>query len=179
MRVRGRIVTLRESIRQTGSSRRGFTLAEAMIAVAILAVSVLAITEMIVAGQMATYEAMHQRRGQSLVEAMMEEVISKPYDDPDEVSAFGPEVDEVDREDFDNTDDFDGWTEDFGDIVDATGAAYGTGFARFSRAVTCAAASQTVGGLSVTVDGLDVTVTVTDDRGSQWQTTRFIPETAD
>lgn len=167
---------MRPRYRQFRKSRRGFTLAEALVAVVILSISVLAITEMIVAGQMATYEALHQRRGQSLLESMMEEVLSKPYDDPDNVSAFGPEDDEVGREYFDNTDDYDEFTEDFTEVADATGSVYVGGFNRFSRRVTCAATSKTISGLSVTVDGIDVTVTVTDDRGSQWQITRFVPE---
>lgn len=156
----------------------GFTLVEVMIATAILAFAVAAVSQAIVAGQMQTYEALHNWRGLCLAEAMVEEIISLPYDDPDGGGGAGPEAGEPNRNQFDNCDDFHGYSETAGNVDDAAGNGYGDMFDRFSRAVTATYTQQAVPGMGAPQDGLQVTVTVTDDRGLTWSIVRFITEPA-
>lgn len=156
---------------------RGFTLAEALLAAAILSFSVAAIAQAVVAGQMHTYEALHQLRGMTLAEALMEEILAQPWDDPNDTTTPGPEADELDRTMFDNIDDYDGFAEAAGDVADGAGAVYGSKFARFARSVTVVAATKSIAELGGTdIDGQSITVTVTDDRGMTWALTRFVPE---
>jgi prepilin-type N-terminal cleavage/methylation domain-containing protein len=154
---------------------RGFTLPEVLAAAAILALSVAAIAQAVAVGQAATYAALREVRVQALAEALFEEVLALPYDDPDGASALGPEADESTRDDFDNADDFDGFAEAAGAIRDAQGQAYPSAFQSFSRSVSMQAVSESVPGFSQTIDGLSVTVTVTNELGATWAFTRFVP----
>ena len=153
-----------------------FTLAEVLIASVVLAIAAAALTQAIVAGQVQTSEALRDWRAVSLAEALLEEVLALPYDDPQGASAPGPEAGENSRASFDNCDDFHGFTETAGNLTDATGAAYGQTFQIFSRSVTAAYTTQTPPGLGGPINGLDVTVTVTDDRQTTWSISRFIAE---
>ena len=162
---------------RTGHRARGFTLAEALLAAAILSFSVAAIAQAVVAGQMHTYEALHQLRGMTLAEALMEEILAQPWDDPNDTSAPGPEADELNRTLLDNMDDYHGFTEAAGDVADAAGQVYGSKFTRFARSATVAAATKAITELGGDdIDGLSITVTVTDDRGMTWTLTRFVPQ---
>lgn len=155
------------------AGQRGFTLMETLIASTVLAVCVLAISQLIVAGQMQTYAALHQDRALSLAEAIIEEMVALPYHDPEGGVDLGPDAGESSRADFDNLDDYHGYQETAGHVVDIAGESYGLRFARFSRQVTCADTTLPVG--EVDVPGLLVTVTVRD--GAQtWTVTRFIPQ---
>lgn len=155
-------------------SKRGFTLPEVMLALAVLMFIVAALTQAVVAGQMHVYEAIHEVRAVSLAEAMMDEVLAKPYDDPDGASVAGPEAGENDRDDFDNADDYDGYTEGPDDVADFAGAAYPDAYQSFTRSVT--AAYDTVTNLGEDRDGLLITVTVTDADNRTWTISRFVPE---
>ena len=157
---------------------RGFTLAESLMATAVLALAVLAITQAIVSGQMQTYEALHDQRAVSLGEALVEEVLALPYADPEGAAGAGPDTGESNRSRFDNADDFEGFSESIGSVVDAAGNAYGKLFQRFGRSVAAKYGQQTVSGFADPIDGLAVTVTVTDDRGLTWTLSRFIAEPA-
>lgn len=160
--------------RRHRTGQRGLSLVEVLIASAILAFAVAAITQAITAGQMQTAEALHQVRATALVEAMLEEIVSLPYHDPQEPGAAGPEAEEGDRPAFDNADDYHGYTEPAGACVDVDLAAYPSTFDAFGRSVTCVYGTETAFG--ETIDGLHVTVTVTDARGQTWTSTRFMPE---
>jgi len=156
--------------------KRGISLIEVLIASAVLAFAVVAICQAVVAGQMQTYEALHQLRGMALAEALVEEIQALPYDDPEAAPDAGPDAGETGRDLFDNSDDFEGFAETAGNVVDADGTSYGDAFAPFSRGVTASYGTVTVNDLSGPVTGLTVAVTVTDDRGMTWTATRFIPE---
>ena len=158
--------------------QRGISLIEVLIASAVLSFAVAAICQAVVAGQQQTYEALHDLRGMSLAEALVEEVQALPYADPEGVEAAGPDAGETDRGLFDNSDDFHGFTETVGNVADAGGVAYGAGFAPFNRAATATYGTVAVAELGGAVSGLTVVVTVTDDRGQAWTATRFIPEPA-
>lgn len=146
------------------------------MASAILSFAVAAITQAITAGQMQTAEALHQVRAMALVDAMLEEIQSKPYADPEGAVAVGPDAGETDRTLFDNADDYHGYSEATGDCADVELAAYSGRFDVFSRSVVCVYGTQTVAAFGDPIAGLNATVTVTDTRGQTWQSTRFIPE---
>ena len=156
--------------RRTG----GFTLPEVMLASTILLFVVSALTQAVVSGQMHVYEAIREVRATTLAEAMLDEVLAKPYLDPEGGGAVGPEAGEDDRGDFDNVDDFDGFVEAAGDVADFSGAVYPQSYANYSRQVAVAATTQTF--LGQDIDGMLITVTVTDERGRTWALDRFVPE---
>lgn len=155
----------------------GFTLPEVLMASAILAFAVAAISYAISTGHAQTHNALHELRALSLAEAMMEEIVARPYADPEGAAATpGPDAGESDRSDFDNCDDFDGYSEEQGEVTDADGVAYPSAFAPFSRSVTAVYETMNFTTMGGSIDGLTVTVTVTDARGRTWQAIRFIPE---
>jgi len=119
---------------------------------------------------MQTADALHRTRAMELAEALMEEVLRLAYVDPDGLG-------EVGRANFDNLQDFDGFSETAGTLSTADGTALGTPFQGFSRSVSVVPANAG-NGISVTgfgnpLPGLIVTVTVTDVAGTTWELTRF------
>ncbi len=144
---------------------------ESLIASAILAVTVVAVTQAVFAGQMQTADALHRARAMELAEALTDEVLRLPYTDPD---ASGGEVG---RANFDNLEDFNGFSEAAGALADAGGTAYGSALQGFSRSVAVVSANGgsgiTVTGLGSALPGLTVTVTVQDAAGASWVLTRF------
>ena len=155
---------------------RGFSLMEAMFAVVVLSFSVAALTQAVVSGQSHTYEAMHASRAISLAEAMIDEVLSKPYVDPDGDVTVGPDAGESSRDLFDCADDYDGLTEAAGAVADQSGVVYPELYQKFGRSVTAGYTTEKFVDLGGDHDGLTVTVTVTDTKGRVWTVTRFIQE---
>lgn len=165
--------------RQHPSRCSAFTLAEVLIASAVLAFVVGALTQAVLSGQMQNYEAILDARGMSLAESMIDEIIVLPYADPEGETTIGPDTGEVARSDFDNVDDYHGFTESAGALADFDSAALPTAYQEFDRSVTVASQSQSIAALGGTVDGVDVTVTVTHQNGRTWTVVRFVPEEAE
>lgn len=152
-------------------------MAEVLIASSVLSIAVLAIVDAVTTGQQTTYQAMHDLRGMALAEALMEEIQSMPYDDPDGgTEDVGPEDGEVDRTDFDNADDYHGYSEDVGATKDVGGIDYPSIYAKFGRSVTAVYENLTVTEFGGDQAGLTITVNVTDNRGQEWSLTRFMKE---
>lgn len=167
----------RKPARGAPAAGRGFTLIEAMLAAAVLAFVVAALSQAIVAGQMQTYDAMHSGRAVSLAEALMEEIIVLPYDDPEGGTGIGADDGESTRQDFDDIDDYHGFAEATATLTDAEGNAYPALFEPFSRRVTVATDQVDVAAFGGALDGVMVTVTVQEGTtGRQWQVDRFVPE---
>jgi len=162
--------------RPAGAS--GFTLMEVMFAVLVLAFSVAALTQAVVSGQSHTYEAMHSSRAVTLAEAMIDEVLSKPYLDPEGDLAVGPDAGETSRDLFDNADDYDGFTEALGAVRDQSLTLYPQLYQKFSRSVSATYTTVNLVDLGGNHNGLTVTVTVTDQNGRVWTISRFIQEPA-
>ena len=99
----------------------GFTLVESLLASALLAMTIAAITMPFTAA--ARNEQADARRtvASSLAKELMEEILAQPFDDPDGSSNPGPEAGETDRANFDNIDDYHGYSEAAGQIVDGAG----------------------------------------------------------
>jgi len=170
----------RVSNRGRGARRAGgFTLLEALFAASVLAVVVAAVTQSIVAGQMQTYDAMHSARAVALTEAMMEEILVLPYDDPEGGVVIGPDAGETTRQQFDDIDDYHGFTEAAGTLTDAEGNLYNDLYQGFTRSVTVATGSVDVAAFGAAQNGLTITTAVQEGTtGRTWVVTRFVPEPA-
>lgn len=155
--------------------QRGLTLMEVLLACAVLGFVVAAVAPAIVAGQMQAHDAMREERAVQLADALLEEILSKPYADPEGATVTGPDAGETQRTLFDNCDDYHGYSEALGAVSDAAGVAYPSVYSVFSRSVTCTYETVSVTGLGSKA-GLTVVVTVTDDHGRNWSVTRFVPE---
>ena len=101
-------------------------MAEVMIASIILSITVFALSSARSAGHQLTYDAMREARAQALAEALIDEVISLPYDDPEGETVMGPDTGETSRSLYDNIDDFNGYLEEAGALADADGTSYPT-----------------------------------------------------
>jgi len=157
-------------------ARPGLTLPETLLAIGILAFATVALSHAVAAGQKVSYQALHELRALTLAEAMMDEVLSKPYTDPDGDVTPGPETGELDRADYDAMDDFHGHSSMDEELVaDAAGDAYPNSFQAFTRTVTAAYTTQTINDLGgESQSGLLITVTVIDGKGQSWVLNRFV-----
>ena len=117
-RFRPGIVSMNQLCRK---SRRGLTLIESLLAGVILSACIFAVTVPFTAG---IYNDQVQERGTqagNLAEELMEEIISKNFDDPQGASSPGPETGETSRLLFDNIDDYHGLVELAGAVKDFSG----------------------------------------------------------
>jgi len=153
----------------------GFTLAECMIAVVLLAVVVVAVSQAVVSGQAELHDAISMQRAMRLAEDMQERIAALPYCDPGGVMVPGPEANGSEAPQFNNADDFDGYTELPGQLRDIGGNLYPGDYQAFTREVSAEYQTQTVPGLGSPIGGLMVTVTVMDHRGRPWSVSRFLP----
>lgn len=143
--------------------RGGFSLVE--VAISVLLVGGLFIVAMNMAGASQVTQTRYAEREQALLlaEALLSEAMQLPYEDADETGLlFGPEVGEDDgtRQNFDDVDDYDGWTAT--PPIDSNGVAV-AGADRFTRSVEVVWADvDTPKAMSATESGIKrVTVTVT------------------
>lgn len=120
----------------TTQSRAGFTLVESLLAAVVLLIAVAAVIVPFTVG--ARNEHVDRRRtvASGLAQEMIEEILSKPFADPQGASSPGPEPGEADRADFDNMDDYHGYSEAAGSVTDPAGVpATDAGEAELSRHV--------------------------------------------
>lgn len=155
--------------------RRALTIVECVIAMTILPLAVAAVAMAVVAGQSQALTAMRQVHVAALAEDLMEEVLSRPYVDPQGTSAAGAEPGENGRDRFDNMDDYHGFTEDAGELERLDGSAYEEAFQRFSRTVACRYVPLTPP-LGEPCQGLEITVRVLEQGVEIHALTRVVPE---
>jgi len=146
------------------------------MAAAILALAVAAIAQALVAGQQQVAYALHEQRAIMLAEALVEEILSYPYADPQGDVGMGPDSGESGRGSFDNVDDFNGYQDVAGSLQDAAGEAYPDTFQVFSRLVAVSSSNMSLSVFSALQPGVVVSVKVTDDAGRFWIVKRFVPE---
>jgi MSHA pilin protein MshD len=151
-------------------------LIEVLIASAILSFVTLGIVQAVSAGQARTLDALKRARAQALAEVLIEEILAKPYADPEGETAFGPDSGEASRDDFDNIDDFHGYIESAGNLADHAGAAYPNDYQSLARSVSVVAVTNSVIDLGGDHDGVQVTVSVNEPGGRVWSIERFVPE---
>jgi len=90
---------------------KGFTLIEALLASGVLAASIGAITCPFVAAAQNEQEDARRTVAIHLAQELMEEIIDRPFYDNDGFGASGPDLGEYTIDQFDNIDDFDGYTD--------------------------------------------------------------------
>ena len=103
--------------------RKGLTLLECLIAIALLAMCVFALTVPANVTAATEFEDARRTIATGLATEMMEEILSKDFDDPDGSTVRGPEWNETSRSRFDNVDDYHGYTEAEGVVLDIQGNA--------------------------------------------------------
>lgn len=103
-----------------------FTLAEALIASAILVASITAISLPFTAAAHNQQAEARRTVAVSLAQELMEEILSKPFADPNGASTPGPEAGETTRALFDNLDDYNGFAESEGQIIGLDGQTVST-----------------------------------------------------
>jgi Tfp pilus assembly protein PilV len=95
-----------------GRKGSGFTLAEALIATTVLAIVSATAALPFAAGMQQTNEAAKLEQAAALGQAMMEEILARPFFQPGNTTAVpGPGAGETSRPLFDNVDAFDGYAE--------------------------------------------------------------------
>jgi type II secretory pathway pseudopilin PulG len=110
LELQGRIVE--DARHNTPSCRRAFTIVEAVISTVIVAVMFVAALSTVGAARITQHRAALVSRGRLLVESLLSEVLQQSYKDSDGAAVFGVESGEATttRADFDDVDDFDGWS---------------------------------------------------------------------
>ena len=92
-------------------SRAGITLVESLLAATVLAMAVTAIVVPFSAGAKSVHEDARQTLAVALAQDLMEEILAKPFYDPD-----GSDADEEERWDWDDMADYDALVEAEGEI---------------------------------------------------------------
>ncbi len=123
------------------ATRRGFTLAEAMMATVVLSIAAAGVLLPFTSGAKVRAEGLRRTLAAKLAGDLMEQITCKPFHDPDGSSYDynpGPDAGESTIGDFDNLDDFHGYSEPQGQVKDVTGTIFtDLNYANFSRNVTC------------------------------------------
>ena len=113
----------------------GFTLAEAMMAVVVLGIAAASVLIPFISGAAVRAEGVNRTLAARLASDLMEQILQLPFHDPDDETSYslGPE-----SGDFDNIDDYHGYTELQGQVKDVNGTVFDdSNYAMFSRNVTC------------------------------------------
>lgn len=91
--------------------RPGFSLLETAIASVLVGVLLVAAMRTIGASTFAQHRSAERVTGEFLADGLLAEILAKDYQDPSGVSEFGPGPDESSKKDFDDVDDYHGWSE--------------------------------------------------------------------
>jgi len=150
-------------------------LAEALIASVVLAVALVAISATFSSGHEQGYQAAHWERGRALAEELAEYILSRPYYDPQGETGRGPDDGEVSFADYDNIDDFHGYSQPAELLTDIAGNPYPAAYHTFSRTVDIRYVTKNFAGLGGTVYGVKVRVYVEDKDGWTFLLNRFVP----
>jgi MSHA pilin protein MshD len=117
---------MRASRRQGGAA---FTLLEGLLAVVVLTIAVTAVIMPFTVGMRTQMVEARQSLAVPLAEELMEEILSKPFEEPDDgdeqaepAGAFGPDTGETSRQQFSAIDDYHGYTDPPGTITDPGGS---------------------------------------------------------
>ncbi|MEM9251030.1 MAG: prepilin-type N-terminal cleavage/methylation domain-containing protein [Planctomycetota bacterium] len=165
-------------MRRSHARHAGFSLPEVLIASVIVAMVSLTLGQAIVAGHQQSENAVVVHRAALLADSMLERVIALPYDDPDGVSDVGPESGESGYTAFDNVDDYHGYSETPGNLIDVAGAALPGVYQTYTRSVQVAAETIDVAALGGAHEGMRITVTVTMPDGRLLSVKRWVASEA-
>ncbi|MBI2447899.1 MAG: hypothetical protein HYV48_05170 [Candidatus Omnitrophica bacterium] len=94
-------------------SRAGFTYAEILMAIIVLAIAIVPLLGQFYIGFQGNKTGRDVTIASNLASGVMDEIRSKAFEDPDANKKFGPETDEdtSNRIEWDDVDDYNGWTE--------------------------------------------------------------------
>lgn len=98
--------------RPRGLRGRAFTMVEAVISLVIVAVMLVAALTTVGAAKLGQYKTSQRSRGQLLAEALMAEILQQNYKEPTDTPVFGCESGEsaTSRANYDDVDDYNGWS---------------------------------------------------------------------
>ena len=123
------------------TSRRGFTLAEAMMAVVVLGIAASSLLLPFMSGAAVRAEGINRTLAARLASDLMEEILRRPFHDPNGSEydySPGPDAGGTGFSAYDNIYDFHGYTEAQGQVKDAAGVAFtDPRYSNFSRNVIC------------------------------------------
>lgn len=134
MQVENHTMTTKGQTRYN-ANRRGFTLAEAMMAVMVLGIAAASVLLPFMSGAAVRADGFNRTLAARLASDLMEQILRLPFHDPNDGTSYtlGPE-----SGDYDNIDDYHGYTESQGQVKDVSGAVFTDSmYANFSRNVTC------------------------------------------
>ncbi len=104
-------------------SRRGFTLVEAAICIVLVGVMLVAALSTVGAARLGERVMTNRSQGQLLAQALIAEILSQAYEEPEIAPQFGtegPENAPGDRSLWDDVDDYDGWSSSPPEYKDGT-----------------------------------------------------------
>ncbi|HUU57986.1 MAG TPA: hypothetical protein VMZ50_00470 [Phycisphaerae bacterium] len=137
----------------------GITLLEGLLASVVLAAATTTVIWPFVAARQNEQIAARQTLACCLAQELLEEILAKPFEDPDGASDPGPDAGEGSRAAFDNIDDYQGYSEGPGQIVCFDGEGAGDLTAEgLSRSAT--ATYVYVGGQDTTEEPTFILITV-------------------
>jgi prepilin-type N-terminal cleavage/methylation domain-containing protein len=121
-----------------GTGRRGFTLAEAMMAVFVLGIAAASVLLPFMSGAAVRAEGVNRTLAARLASDLMEQILRLPFHDYGGGATVEPEPGESDPTEYDSINDYHGYNEPQGQVKDATGTVFtDSAYANFSRNVTC------------------------------------------
>ena len=160
--------------------RKGFSLAEAILATVLLGIAAAGVMLPFTAGAAAQAQGGVRTLGAKLASDLMEQIVSKPFHDPDGSSYYynlGADDGEATVADFDNIDDFHGYSEAVGQVRDAVLVLFSdTKYAKFSRHVACAYVSVPPQDGTYTANFIRITVEVDYDGDEVATLNRLVSE---
>lgn len=111
------------------------------MAVVVLSIAAAGVLLPFSSGAAVRAEGMRRTLSAKLASDLIEQIVGKPFHDPDGISYDynpGPDAEETSFDQFDNIDDFDGYSELQGQVKDAGGTVFADPYyINFSRSVTC------------------------------------------
>lgn len=153
----------------------GITLLESLLAATLLAAVVTSVIWPFTAGAQNELAGARSSIASELAQELMEEILSKPFDDPQGAEGLGPDAGEATRDDFDNIDDYHGYGEPAGQILCFDGeAAADPVAADLSRSVATTYVYVSGQDTSETPSFISVTVTVSRDGEALVELTRLV-----
>jgi len=121
-----------------GTSRRGFTLAEAMMAVVVLGIAAASVLLPFISGAAVRAEGINRTLAARLASDMMEQILRLPFHDPGGGTSVGPESGETGPANFNSINDYHNYFEAQGQVKDASETVFtDSRYTNFSRNVTC------------------------------------------
>ena len=112
--------------------KSAMSMVEALVSILIVGVLMTAVLDTVGAGKLGQYKSGDRRVGHLLAQSLMSEILLQHYEEPVDLSSFGPESPETagSRADYDDIDDYDKWSASPPQNKDGTEIADRTGWSR-------------------------------------------------